>query len=93
VDFWEPFAGLENRPEKALFASDFRGQALTAFCATALEHLLPIFGCHACTESVTAAAFGTAWLESPFHDNLKNFVPVNYRTQRLLSRTLLVIDE
>lgn len=48
--------------QRKLFASDLGGQALTAFCPAALEHLLAVGGLHALTEAVTTTALGPAGL-------------------------------
>ena len=42
-------------------------QSFTAFSAAAFEHLAPVFGCHAGTESVFVRALPPAWLIRTFH--------------------------
>jgi hypothetical protein len=42
-------------------------QAVSTLCASALEDVAAVFGCHSGTEAVLALANAIAWLECSFH--------------------------
>jgi hypothetical protein len=67
----------QKRPRQGLLeARALRGQTLTAFGATAFEHILTTGGGGAGTESVRFRTLTAVWLPSTFH----RFTPFSKRT-------------
>ena len=76
IDVLYPKSGLLIEKAKQicrLFSRNLRYEALAAFSAASSQDVLSTDSLHASTESVSAAAFGSAWLKCSFH---KNYAPL-----------------